>query len=62
MIRLKHPNVISLLAVGLRPRLMVMEKAPYGSLDHVLDNRQNMNPLLIHRIALQVKIFFNYRK
>lgn len=54
MMRLKHPSVVSLLAVGLHPCLIVMERAHYGSLKHVLDNRKSMKPLLIQRIALQV--------
>ncbi|XP_029643298.1 leucine-rich repeat serine/threonine-protein kinase 2 isoform X2 [Octopus sinensis] len=52
--RLKHPSVVCLLAVGLKPRMMVMELATHGSLGHALASKKIVSVTLAHRIALQI--------
>ncbi|KAK7465047.1 hypothetical protein BaRGS_00037786 [Batillaria attramentaria] len=55
MRRLKHPSVVSLVAVAQRPHfLMVMEFAPCGSLAHVLHTQVSLSRSLQHKIILQV--------
>ncbi|KAI8511237.1 Leucine-rich repeat serine/threonine-protein kinase 2, partial [Branchiostoma belcheri] len=50
--RLQHISVISLLAVGLRPRLLVLELAPMGSLTSHLCKKMSRG--LQQRIAMQI--------
>lgn len=54
---LKHPSVVSLLAVGVRPRIIVLELALKGSLSKVLrteEHKEDLSRIIQHRIASQV--------
>ena len=55
MRRLKHPSVVSLVAVAQQPRLLlVMEFAPGRSLAYVLQSNASLSRVLQHKIILQV--------
>ncbi|XP_074645015.1 leucine-rich repeat serine/threonine-protein kinase 2-like [Tubulanus polymorphus] len=52
--RLQHPSLIEMLAVGLRPRVILLELAPLGSLGGLLKTGRALSRRLMHRIATQV--------
>lgn len=54
--QLHHPSIISMQGVSVRPRAIVLEKAPLGSLSSRLSKGEVMSRSLQHRIALQVWI------
>ncbi|ELU14390.1 hypothetical protein CAPTEDRAFT_224870 [Capitella teleta] len=51
---LHHPSILHLIGVASRPWRLVMELAPFGSLDHVLKNREPLTRHMQHRIAYQI--------
>ncbi|XP_076447984.1 leucine-rich repeat serine/threonine-protein kinase 2-like [Babylonia areolata] len=61
MRRLKHPSVVSLVAVAQQPRLLlVMEFAPCRSLAYVLHSNTSLSRVLQHKIIVQVAEGLHY--
>ncbi|XP_025107353.1 leucine-rich repeat serine/threonine-protein kinase 2-like isoform X2 [Pomacea canaliculata] len=61
MRRLKHPSVVSLVAVARTPQhLMLMEFAPGRSLAHVLNSQISLSRTIQHKILLQVAEGMHY--
>jgi len=58
LLSLSHLSVVSLVAVGLRPPLIMLEYAPYGTLATLYkdsnEHHRREAPALKHRIAIQV--------
>jgi serine/threonine protein kinase len=54
--KMRHPSVLHFIGVASRPWRMVMELAPFGSLDNVLRNGDPINRHLQHRFAYQVTL------
>ncbi|XP_048584779.1 leucine-rich repeat serine/threonine-protein kinase 2 isoform X2 [Nematostella vectensis] len=52
--RLRHPSIINMIGVALKPRALVLELAPLGSLSSLLSKGEGLSRGLQHRIALQV--------
>lgn len=52
---LRHPSILTLYGVCVRPRALVLEIAPLGSLNSLLSKGEVLSRGLQHRIALQVK-------
>ena len=58
MSQLNHPSLIQLLGVVIHPeRFIVMELAPFGSFDSVMESRGHQPRVIIHRIAIQVYLY-----
>ncbi|XP_070559117.1 leucine-rich repeat serine/threonine-protein kinase 2-like isoform X2 [Ptychodera flava] len=52
--RLRHLSLVSMIGVGLCPRVLVMELAPLGTLSSIQNRDRPLSRGLQHRIALQV--------
>ncbi|XP_076111293.1 leucine-rich repeat serine/threonine-protein kinase 2-like isoform X1 [Mytilus galloprovincialis] len=57
---LKHPSVVSLLAVGISPHVVVLELAQHLSLGTVLKQEGKLQQIMQHKIALQVAEGLSY--
>ena len=51
---LRHPSIINMVGVCMKPWALIMELAPLGSLSSLLNNGQALSRGIQHRIALQV--------
>lgn len=54
--QLDHPSIVSMVGVALRPRVLVLELAPMGSLGLVFKSRRILPRQMQHRIVLQVTV------
>ena len=53
--QLDHPSIVSMVGVALRPRVLVLELAPMGSLGSLFKSKRAIARQLQQRIALQVR-------
>ncbi|CAH1784290.1 unnamed protein product [Owenia fusiformis] len=58
--RLNHPSILSMVAIGLHPRVLVLELAPLGSLGSLLKAGRTITRHIQHRIAVQVADGLSY--
>ena len=57
---LNHPSIVSLVAVGIRPSVIVLELAPMGTLGALVKKDKLESRLLLQRIALQVSQCYSH--
>ncbi|KAL4226999.1 Leucine-rich repeat serine/threonine-protein kinase 2 [Mactra antiquata] len=57
---LKHPSVVCMIAVGIRPPVIVMELAPHGTLSNLFKSGREFKRALQHRVAVQVAAGLKY--
>lgn len=60
LLPLRHPNIVSLLGYCLNPFCMILEFAPQGALDRILDNYKRagvrLNAYVMQKCIVQVLI------
>ena len=53
--KLRHPSIITMVGVCVKPWSLIMELAPLGSLTTLLNRHQALSKGIQHRVALQVR-------